>query len=266
MGDPDQLQQVLLNLAVNARDAMPDGGDLIFETDNVEISGNGNNQSENAKRGRYIRITVADTGCGIASEIQDRVFDPFFTAKKQGEGTGMGLAMVYGIVQNHEGSIDLDSEEGRGTRLKVYLPLTVGSPAIAAAPEKIEPIRGNGRILVVDDEEVVRRLIDDLLTDLGYEVVTVDDGVEAVEYYKKFSKEIDLAIIDMIMPRMGGHECFRAFKEIDPKVRAILITGYSRDGAAQEILDEGMLGFAQKPFQGGQLSEVVASALAADPA
>lgn len=266
LGDPGQLQQVILNLAVNARDAMPNGGNLIFETDIMDLDGRTALRFDEMPAGRYLVLSVSDTGCGIPKELQERVFEPFFTTKEQGKGTGMGLAMVYGIVKNHGGTVTLYSEEQCGTRFQVYLPLSQEISPAAAASETAAPIMGSGRILVVDDEEVVRDMASDLLKALGYDVIAVSDGVEAVEYYKHHGDGIALAVIDMIMPRMGGRECFRELKKMNPDVKAILSTGYSRDGAAQEILDEGMLGFAQKPYRMRQLSEVVASAMSASSA
>jgi CheY-like chemotaxis protein len=211
--------------------------------------------------GPHICLTVSDTGCGIANESLDRIFEPFFTTKDPGKGTGMGLAMVYGIVKNHGGSIRAYSEPGMGATLKVYLPLAETEPKPTPPEPARAPIAGTGVVLVVDDERVVRDLASDILTSLGYTVVAVNDGLEAIDYYTRHAGEIDLAIVDMIMPRMGGRDCFRALKRIDPNVKAILSTGYSRDGEAQRILDEGMIGFAQKPYTVAQLSEIVSRAL-----
>lgn len=259
-GDPSQMQQVILNLAVNASDAMPEGGDLSFATEIVDIDTVYCASHSEIVPGRYVMLSVADTGAGIPKDIQRRVFEPFFTTKEPGKGTGMGLAMIYGIVKNHHGSIDLYSEVGHGTTFKVLLPCAPEASVVADGHES-RPIEGTGMIMIVDDEEVVREMATDMLTYLGYEVLTAVDGAEAVETYKACPGGIDLVIIDMIMPKMGGRECFKALLELDPDVRAILSTGYSRDGAAQAILDAGMLGFVQKPYRIGQLSEVVSNIL-----
>lgn len=261
LGDPGQIQQVLLNLGLNARDAMPEGGDLTFETDIVVIDAATSRRYSDLPPGDYVMISVTDSGCGMSREVQDRVFEPFFTTKEQGKGTGMGLAMVYGIVKNHGGGISLYSEEGSGTTFKVYLPLTRTPDAAPLPLESREPVRGHGRILVIDDEDVVREMATDMLVALGYTVMTAADGDEALALYREKMNEIDLAVIDMVMPRMGGRDCFRELKKLNPAIKAILSTGYSRDGAAQEILDEGMMGFAQKPYRMNQLSELVASVL-----
>lgn len=261
LGDPAQLQQIILNLAVNSRDAMPNGGRLTFRTENVVLDDDFCRRHAGASAGPHVLITTSDTGTGIAKDIQDRIFEPFFTTKDPGKGTGMGLAMIYGIVKNHGGSIYLYSEQGQGTAFKIFLPIAPLDSGASAAPDKRKPIKGKGRILVVDDEEVIRDLATDMLEMLGYEVMTAEDGLRAVEDYAERLADIDLAIIDMIMPNMGGRECFRRLRELRPDLRAILSTGYGRDGAAQEILDEGMVGFVQKPYRIEQLSEVVSRAL-----
>ncbi len=261
LGDPAQLQQILLNLAVNSRDAMPQGGRLTFRTEDVVLDEGFCRRHAGASEGPHVLITTSDTGEGIPRDIQDRIFEPFFTTKDPGKGTGMGLAMIYGIVKNHGGSIYLYSEPGQGTAFKIFLPIAAGGSYAAPAPDTHEPIKGKGRILVVDDEEVIRNLATDMLEMLGYDVMTAVDGLRAVEDYAESLAEIDLAIIDMIMPNMGGRDCFRKLRELRPDLRAVLSTGYGRDGAAQEILDEGMVGFVQKPYRIEQLSEVVSRAL-----
>jgi two-component system, cell cycle sensor histidine kinase and response regulator CckA len=260
MGDPSQLQLVVLNLAVNARDAMPEGGELTVETDNVVVAKGALNPHPELKPGEYVRLRVSDTGTGISESIRDRVFDPFFTTKSTGEGTGMGLATVYGIVKNHDGLVYIADDEKR-TTFEVLLPIAVLTERQASDALEAAPVQGRGKVLVVEDEEVVRRLASEILGWLGYETVTVCDGVEAIEYYSSHKDDIDIALIDLNMPRMGGRECYEKMKAINPKLRAVLSTGYSRDGAAQELLDEGVQGFVQKPFQAGQLSEAIAQAL-----
>lgn len=262
MGDPSQLEQVILNLALNAREAMPDGGLLSFETDWVEIEPGDCYASADVRPGKFAELTVSDTGAGIPVEIRERIFEPFFTTKAMGKGSGMGLAMVYGIVQNHGGFIRVYSEPGEGSVFRICLPLAeVRETASDDAPAYQPPIQGSGRILVVDDEEIIRETVTDMLTSLGYEVVTANDGREAVDYYRDHQDEIDLAIIDYIMPRMNGSECFDSMKAMNPKIKAILSSGYSRDGIPQAVLDAGMLDFTQKPFRIRDLSEAVAKAL-----
>lgn len=261
-GDPDQLQQVIMNLAINARDAMPEGGDLSFATDIVHLGEDYCARYPHAREGDYVLLNVTDSGSGIPTEIQERIFEPFFTTKEPGQGTGMGLAMVYGIVKNHAGTVQVYSEPGLGTTFKVYLPLAAGR--IDGTEQKHQTpavVRGSGRILVVDDEETVREVASDMLRDLGYDVITAVDGQAALELYEKMAREIDLIIMDMIMPRIDGRECFRRMREINPGVRAILSSGFSCDGSVQEILNEGMRGFTQKPYRVSDLSQAVANAL-----
>ncbi len=253
MGDPTQMEQILLNLAINARDAIEDRGRITFSTRVEEVR-------DELESGFYLVASVSDSGCGIPPEIRERVFEPFFTTKENGKGTGMGLAMVYGIVKNHGGTIRLDTETGRGTTFHCYLPLADQSvrEEVKAVPLMV---RGSGKILVVDDEELLRDVACKLLKHLGYQVVTCVDGLQACEYYEEHQREVDLVIVDMIMPNVGGAECFRNLKRINPEVRAVLSTGYSLNDTAQQLLDEGMVGFIQKPYQLSQLSEVMAKAL-----
>ena len=261
LGDPGQIQQVILNLGINSRDAMPDGGELIFETEVVDISEDYCQYHNYARAGRYVMLSVTDSGHGIPKEIQGRVFEPFFTTKDQGKGSGMGLAMAYGIVKNHGGHINIYSEVGVGTCVKCYFPWAAGMNATRDSTTETSPVRGSGHILVVDDEGVVRDIASRMLEGLGYHAVTASDGQEAIDYYRQHGDGIDLVIIDMIMPRMGGHECYRMLKQIDPHVRAILSTGYGLNGAAQAMLDDGVLQLIQKPYIMAQLAETVAHAL-----
>jgi PAS domain S-box-containing protein len=265
LGDPAQIQQVVLNLSVNARDAMPEGGDLVFGVDIVVLADEDCRRRPGTKPGDYVRLTITDTGCGISEDVQARMFEPFFTTKERGKGTGMGLAMVYGIVHNHGGAVIVESEVGRGTTVEIDLPRVAAPLAEAGEPAELDPrgIEGSGRILVVDDEEVVRDVTAEILRDLGYQVATASDGQAACDYYACHPGEIDLVLVDLVMPRMGGRECFRALKSIDPGVRAVLCTGYGFNIAAQELLDEGVLDFVPKPYELGRLSAVVSKTLRA---
>jgi len=261
LGDPSQMQQVVLNLAINARDAMPDGGKITFESDVVYLDDDYCRNHTGSAPGEYVLISVSDTGRGIPKQLHDRIFEPFFTTKEPGTGTGMGLAMVYGIVKNHGGSIRVYSELGHGAVFKVYVPLAAGFSTPRSYTASVAPIRGTGHILVIDDEEVVRNTVSTMLRRLGYHVTAAVDGEEGVAAYRKLHRQIDLVVIDMIMPKMGGLEAFRTLREINPNLRAILSTGYSLDDEAQKILNEGMVGFIQKPYRIGRLSEVVATAI-----
>jgi len=261
MGDPDQIQQVLLNLAINARDAMADGGRLHFETDVVALDAEYCRWHMGAVPGFYVMVAITDTGHGISREIQDRIFEPFFTTKQQGKGTGMGLAMIYGIIKNHGGSIRLYSEVGQGTTFKVYLPMAAAATPHPADTRSLEPLAGQGRILLVDDDQLVRESSAGLLQHLGYEVVTAEDGEQAVAYYREHGYEIDLVLLDLVMPRLGGRETFYALKAIDPSVKVVLSTGYGHNEAVQALLDEGVAGFIPKPYHLRPLSEMLTRVL-----
>lgn len=264
-GDPDQIYQMILNLAVNARDAMPAGGDLTFGIETVELDDEYCLHHVYARPGKYVKLSIRDTGEGMPHEVRDRIFEPFFTTKAPGKGTGMGLAMVYGIIKNHGGTIEVYSEQGMGTMFGVYLPLAEESGDLAidtAAPAAMP--HGSGMILLVDDEEMIRRMATTMLSSLGYQVQCASDGLDALEVYRNSADKIDLVILDMIMPHMNGPDCFRELKKFDPDVKAILSSGYSRDGAVQDVLDEGMLGFTQKPYRMRELAGLVASVLRDD--
>lgn len=249
LGDPGQLQQVVLNLAVNARDAMPDGGVLAFGIKKTNIDEKFCLTHPGIKPGEYVLLSVKDTGKGIPLSVQNRIFEPYFTTKKEGEGTGMGLAMAYGIVKNHSGGIYLTSEPGKGAQFDIYLPFHGESPpeaAVAVPAEKLP--KGEGLILLVDDESIIRELATTLLAQLGYQVKTASNGQQAIDYYQQHYHEVHLVILDMIMPGMSGPEVFNLMKEINPQVKVIISSGYGRDGKVQGMINAGVSGFIPKPF------------------
>jgi two-component system cell cycle sensor histidine kinase/response regulator CckA len=211
----------------------------------------------------FIRLVVSDTGCGIPPEVQPRIFEPFFTTKEQGKGTGMGLSMVYGIVKNHGGSICVSSDASTGTRFEILWPAVDRPSLVLVEEEKTVVMRTGSTVLLVDDEELVRHVATTMLETLGYRVILARDGLEAVELFKARRSEIDLVILDMAMPRMGGRDCFIELKKLQPNVRAILSTGYALDEVTQKILDEGMVGFAQKPYVLDHLAATLAKAMEA---
>jgi len=263
LGDPGQMHQVFLNLAMNARDAMPHGGDLLIATENVQVNEDYCRTQPLAKPGPYVVAEITDTGCGMSKEIRKRIFDPFFTTKKREKGIGMGLATAFGIVRNHKGWIDVHSEEGRGATFKVYLPPAPRRDDIVAPAGEETPPVGSGTVLLVDDEDVVRRVGTAMLRRLGYTPLSAATPAEAVEIYRMRADEIRLVIIDMVMPEMDGRQCFEALKRINPRVRAVLSSGHGCNGRARNIIKEGMVGFIQKPYRMDALARAVAEALKA---
>ncbi len=244
--DKAQIQQVIMNLAVNSRDAMPDGGRLLIETRAVA----GENGPGGSPREGFVKLSIHDTGLGMKKEIVHKVFDPFFTTKEGGSGTGLGLYIVHSIVANHGGYVSLHSEPGKGTEVSVYIPVC----SDAAEAEKADEMecRGDdsGTVLGIDDEPDVRQLISDVLTRLGYSVITAADGREGIRIYREREGGIDLVLLDVIMPVMNGNEVFQMLKTIDPDVRVVLVSGYSSEGHSgiDRLLNNGVRGFIQKPF------------------
>jgi two-component system cell cycle sensor histidine kinase/response regulator CckA len=211
---------------------------------------------------------VEDTGSGMTEEVKAHMFEPFFTTKEKGKGTGLGLAGVYGCVKNHGGSIEVYSEPGRGTAIKIYLPLHGETPAgedTSGQSQALSDSPVNGSILVVDDEDMIRTIAAQILKTAGYQVQTCADGQEAVELYAKDHSNIDLVIMDMVMPRLDGREAFAKMREINPRVKVLLSSGFSEDGDAQAILQDGARGFIQKPYRSAELLLRVQQALQVTP-
>jgi PAS domain S-box-containing protein len=250
--DPGQIEQVLLNLFVNASDAMPGGGKLILKTMNVTHKDMKGKLYE-PKPGNYVLLTVTDTGIGMYKKTMERIFDPFFTTKEMGRGTGLGLASAYGIIKAHGGYIDVDSRRGHGTTFSIYLPATEKEvQRVVRTAERVA--KGTGKVLLVDDEEVVLEVGQELLEATGYTVLTAKDGKEAIKVYRKNRDNIDIVVLDMVMPNMGGGEAYDRMKEMNPNVKVLLSSGFSIDGEASEILERGCSGFIQKPFTMKELS------------
>ena len=247
-----QIEQVLLNLFINAVDAMPGGGKLVLKTMNVDHN-NMRGKLYDPKPGDYVLLMVTDTGMGMDKETLERIFDPFFTTKEMGRGTGLGLASVYGIIKGHGGYVDVDSKEGHGATFSIFLPASekrVRKPVKSA--DRV--IRGGGTVLLVDDEEVILEVSQDLLKAMGYRVLLAKDGKEALEIFKKNQDVIDIVVLDMVMPNMGGGEAYDSMREIKPDIKVLLSSGFSVDGEATEILERGCDGFIQKPFTMKELS------------
>jgi PAS domain S-box-containing protein len=257
--DRNQLDQVLTNIIINAKDAMPNGGELIFTTANVYLDEEYTDKFQELIPGDYVKISIKDTGMGMPRSIKDRIFEPFFTTKGAGCGTGLGLATVYGIIKNHNGQISCTSEPGKGTTFTIYLPAT--EKEIITEENETAVIKGEETILLVDDEEYVRDVAKRQLERLGYKAITANDGIDAVDIYKKKKKKIDLVLLDMVMPNLAGKETFRELKNINPDIKVILISGFSRNGRAAEIIKEGALAFLQKPFKLYELSKALAGVL-----
>lgn len=258
-GDASQLHQAVLNLCMNARDAMPGGG-LLELTLQPVIAPDPNSGSPPVLR-PYVCLAVRDTGVGMDEHVKARMFEPFFTTKGPGKGTGLGLAMVYGIVRNHGGFLEVDSEPGKGTEVRMYLPVASGG---TGTEEAEEPEVGSGAgetILVVDDEEPLCNLLRDVLTRRGYRVLVATDGDEALRVYQEHAGRIDLVILDMTMPGLSGTETFDALRALDPRARILLTSGYTEERAAREAVARGAKGFLQKPFLVSELAARVREAL-----
>ena len=257
--DQGQINQVILNLYVNAWQAMPKGGDLYVQTENVTLD-EGYTKPFNVTPGRYVKISITDTGVGMDEATQRRIFEPFFTTQEMGIGTGLGLASVYGIIKNHDGIINVYSVKGEGSTFIIYLPAfekeIVKEEKI---PEKI--LKGTETVLLVDDEDIILDVGEGILKTLGYKVLIARSGKEAIELYKKNKDKIDMVILDMIMPQMGGGETYDRMKEIDPNIKVLLSSGYSINGQATEILKRGCDGFIQKPFTMKDLSKAIREVL-----
>jgi len=250
--DRGQIEQVILNLYLNAWQAMNAGGEIYVKTQNVEFDGD-STPIHGAEPGRYVKLSVTDTGVGMDREIQERIFDPFFTTKEMGRGTGLGLASTYGIVKNHGGFIEVESQKGRGSTFTVFLPASQKEILPEKKPTE-DLLRGSETILYVDDEDILTEFAEDLLSRLGYTVLVAKNGEEALEIYEKNRDRIDMVLLDMIMPGMSGGDTYDNLKLLDPDIKALLSSGYSIDGQAVAILNRGCNGFIQKPFKIKQLS------------
>ncbi len=248
--DQGQIEQVLLNLYVNAADSMPEGGELTLKAINSSHK-NIKGKHFDPKPDNYVMLSVADTGVGMDKSTMKRIFEPFFTTKKQ--GTGIGLTSVYGIIKAHNGYIYVDSKKGHGTTFKVYLPASeIKIQKVVKISEEL--VKGTGTVLMVDDEEVILEMGRELLETIGYKVLTAIDGKKAIKIYKKNMDKIDIVLLDMIMPAMGGGKIFDTIKKINPNAKVLLTSGYSLDNQVAKILNRGCDGFIQKPFNLNQLS------------
>jgi two-component system, cell cycle sensor histidine kinase and response regulator CckA len=261
MADPTQIEQVLMNLCLNARDAMHGGGKLIIETHNVEIGDEYCRTHAYGKPGSYVLLSVSDTGTGMDAATLERIFEPFFTTKEMGRGTGLGLATVYGIVKQHGGFIYVYSELGKGSSFRVYLKAETGvhEPREAAPQEK--PLRGTETILVADDHDGLRDSANEMLQALGYQTLLAHNGVEALELFKAKCDQIDLILMDVVMPQLSGPEAYSKIAELRPGAKVIFTTGYTSEAAALMSLLEKGATVLQKPFGMTSLSQTLRNAL-----
>lgn len=256
LGDPTQLQNTFINLAINASHSMPEGGEINLLTRNIYLDDLFCRESSfPISAGHYIEVEVLDAGCGIPEEHLKKIFEPFFTTKNQSAGTGLGLSSVLGTVQNHKGVISVYSEVGTGTSFRIYLPLTSGDAQEIRISTEV--IYGAGCILVVDDEPVMRTVAKAILEELGYEVLLAENGQKGLELYKAEHHKIDLVILDMLMPVMNGKQCFEKLQKANPTVKVILSSGFSKEEDVLEMKEKGLRKFVRKPFRSSTLSQVV---------
>lgn len=253
--DPAQLEQVMLNMFVNAWQAMPGGGEINIRTENI-VLGDQEIPLFQAAPGRYIKISITDTGVGMDEKTKQKIFEPFFTTREQGLGAGLGLSTVYSIIKNHHGYITVYSQPLKGTTFNIYLPASA-EKSEKAPPQRTPLLRGKETILIVEDEKRILDIATAMLTELGYKVMTADSGIEALIIYRSNMEEIDLILLDLIMPKMNGAETYKRLKEINPDIKVLVSSGYTLDENTAKLLDSGCSGFIQKPYDLMELSQKV---------
>jgi len=252
--NPGQLEQAILNLCINARDAMPEGGVLALESSQVTLGEGDSSQPSRCLPGNYARITVRDTGVGIAPQLLGKIFDPFFTTKEPGRGSGLGLSMVHGMASSVGGFVQVESDVGLGSVFSIHLPLTAPPLERRAATRSPVLEMGNETVLVVDDEPMVLAFVEEGLKRLGYKVLTAVDGRQACEVYSSHSQEIDMVLLDMVMPSLSGLEACRLLREVNPNVKVIVSSGFNSSEVVHEACLAGALGFIAKPYSLEELS------------
>jgi two-component system cell cycle sensor histidine kinase/response regulator CckA len=266
-GDQSQLEQILLNLGTNARDAMPEGGCLSFTTENVMVDDELSHLNPGLNPGQYVLLTVSDTGQGMEEKVLDQIFDPFFTTKPVGKGTGLGLSTVYGIIKSHHGHIVCQSGTGQGTVFKIYLPAADESqystkPELTSLGQRAETIQG-ARVLVVDDERDILNTVSECLEQFGCQVITATSGEEALSLQEKMGGQLDLVILDIGMPGMGGYACLREIKRRQPELKVLISSGYFSEGQIKDLLKHGARAYLTKPYKLSELLEKVSDLLSA---
>lgn len=254
--DKSQLDQVITNLIINAKDAFVDKGELTFSTSNILMTNEFSSKYDLHNKNGYIKLIISDNGSGIKPEIISKIFEPFFTTKEIGKGTGLGLSMVYGILQNHEGKILCESELGVGTKFTIFLP-AIEYGTIVETKESPKPLKGSGNILVIDDEIDIREILRIQLESLGYKVITANDGESGLKLFNEYKNDIDLVLLDIIMPNLSGDKTFYKLKEIDSNVKVIILSGYGSEDRINALLNEGVLDFLQKPMRIAKLSKAL---------
>lgn len=259
-GDHGQLSHALMNICLNAVDAIPDTGVISISTETVKLDGIDLLAWPQLKVGRYIKVDIIDTGLGMDEEVLKHVFDPFFSTKEMDKGTGLGLSMVYGTVKSHEGAVSIKSEKGAGTKVTLLLPISRNSkaPMRQTGQFKVSSKECTGKILLVDDEKMIRRSASRLLSQLGYEVLVAANGVEAIETIEKEGASIRLVILDLVMPVMDGEKTFYKLQEYDANLPVIISSGYSKGAKVDKLISMGVVGFVQKPFELGVIAEEIA--------
>jgi two-component system cell cycle sensor histidine kinase/response regulator CckA len=269
--DPVQLETAILNLALNARDAMPEGGTLEFAPETVTLdppdfiprptdAKEGGSDQPGLPPGRYLHLSVTDTGSGMTREVKRRLFEPFFTTKPVGKGTGMGLASVFGTMGVHHGTVHVESEVDRGTTFHIHFPLFEERPDQTAESDRGGAVSGTLRVLVIDDEEVLRSVLADMLRHGGHSAITAEGGREGLSVYREQWREIDLVILDMVMPDMDGMETLREILAWNPIAKVLLTSGYTQGEVPQSARRLGAIGFLNKPFDRSQLEAMLALA------
>jgi two-component system, cell cycle sensor histidine kinase and response regulator CckA len=258
--DRGQIEQVLLNLLMNAWQAMPGGGELVIRTENRKLDQH-RLKRRDAKAGPFVVVSVIDQGIGMDEATMQKIFDPFFTTKEMGRGTGMGLASAYGIIQNHGGFFEVSSEVGKGSTLSFFLPGAFSAEPALEKKDQRQLVNGRGRILLVDDEEMVTDVASQMLVTLGYTVQSASSGRDAIEFYASEGTQVDLVILDLIMPGMSGYKTFDRLKQMNPDIKVLLSSGYSLPEEANAIIEQGNSGFIQKPYDINDLSQKVREVL-----
>ena len=257
VGDPSQLQNILINMGINAGYAIEQTGSISFSTADIYVNEDyTSNNGITVKSGDYIEIKVSDTGRGISKENFNKIFEPFFTTRENGKGTGLGLSAVYGTVQQHKGDIEVSSTIDCGTTFTVILPAT-NETVQKNTKIVVPPKRSSGNILIVDDEYIMRLTATRILEEYGYNTTTACDGLEAIKLYQQAPNSFNLVILDMIMPGMNGKDCFEELQKINPEVKAILASGFSKDVDIKAMKDKGLNSFISKPYRSSELIEIV---------